>query len=88
MDRIKQIYSSKLFNCKLTKDPGIKVSCSKKIFRRAVDRNRAKRVLKEACTKAGIQKDVGINFYLKFAFLSYKHKEVYNEVLLVKDRLN
>lgn len=80
-------FSSKLFNCKLTEEHGIKVSCSKKIFRRAVDRNRIKRVLKEACAKVGIDKSLGIKFYPKDAFLSYKHKEVYNEILLIKERL-
>ena len=88
MANIKQIYNSKLFSCKLTNSSIIKISVSKKIFKRAVDRNRIKRVIKEGCAKAGIEKSFGINFYPKSAFLSYKHKEVYNEILLLKERLS
>ena len=88
MAHIKHIYNSKLFSCKLTNSSNIKISVSKKIFKRAVDRNRIKRVIKEGCAKAGIEKSFGINFYPKSGFLSYKHKEVYNEILLLKERLS
>lgn len=88
MARIKNIYNSKLFSCKLTNSSIIKISLSKKIFKRAVDRNRIKRVIREGCAKAGVKKSLGINFYPKSAFLSYKHKEVYNEILLLKERLS
>ena len=93
------IYSSKYFAASVVSKSGFFVSTPRKIFPRAVDRNKIKRTLKGAYRDV-LRKEwefanslidefnwdretFGLRFVVKEKFLSLKYDQVYNEVLNV-----
>ena len=99
LKQIKKIYSSKYFAASVVSKSGFFVSTPRKIFPRAVDRNKIKRTLKGAYRDVLMKEwefanslidefnwggeAFGLRFVVKEKFLSLKYDQVYNEVLSV-----
>ena len=84
LKQLKKIYSSKFIAASLTGELGVFVSTPKKIFPRAVDRNKIKRRIKSIVFDADFDStSFGIKFIVRKDFLALNYKEAYNEIIAV-----
>mgnify|MGYP003330408955 CR=1 FL=1 len=84
LESIKRIYSSNFIAASLTGKSGVFISTPKKIFPKAVDRNKIKRRIKSIIFDAGFDPaSFGIKIIVRKDFLALNYKEAYNEVSAV-----
>ena len=78
---LKKIHSSNFLAASLTKKDGIFVSVPKKIFPKAVERNKIRRRIRAIVFGLGFKvSGFGIKFVIRKEFLDLDYKEAYNEV--------
>lgn len=78
---IKKFHSSNYVAAATTKSLGVFISTPKKIFPRAVDRNKIKRRIKAALFEIGYKPIVpGLRLIVRKDFLALTYKEAYNEI--------
>ena len=81
---LKKIYSSNFVAASLTDKLDVYVSTPKKIFPRAVDRNKIKRRIKSIIFEVGFDsRSFGIKIIVRKDFLALNYKEAYNEISAV-----
>ena len=81
LESIKKIYSSDFIAASLTGKSGVFISTPKKIFPKAVDRNKIKRRIKSVIFDVGFNPtSFGIKIIVRKGFLALNYKEAYNEV--------
>ena len=81
LKQLKKIYSSNFIAASLTCNLGVFISTPKKIFPRAVDRNKIKRRIKSIIFDANFDSaSFGIKFIVRKDFLALNYKEAYNEI--------
>ena len=84
LESIKKIYSSNFIAASLTGKPGVFISTPKKIFPKAVDRNKIKRRIKSIIFDTGFDStSFGIKLIVREDFLALDYKEAYNEISTV-----
>ena len=77
----KKIYSSNFVAASLAERSGVFISTPKKIFPKAVDRNKIKRRIKSIIFDAGFEStSFGIKLIVREDFLALNYKEAYNEI--------
>ena len=75
------IYSSNYLAAATTKRLGVFISTPKKMFPRAVDRNKIKRRIKSILFKERFNsKNFGLRFVIRKDFLDLGYKDAYNEI--------
>ena len=81
LKQLKKIYSSNFIAASLTGKLGVFISTPKKIFPKAVDRNKIKRRIKSIIYDADFDPDsFGIKLVIRRDFLDLSYKEAYNEI--------
>ena len=81
LKQLKKIYSSTFIAASLTGKLGVFISTPKKIFPKAVDRNKIKRRIKSIIYDADFDPDsFGIRLVIRRDFLDLSYKEAYNEI--------
>ena len=81
---IKKIYSSNFLAASLTGKSGVFISTPKKIFPKAVDRNKIKRRIKSIIFDTGFDSaSFGVKLIVREDFLALNYKEAYNEISAV-----
>ena len=84
LESIKKIYSSNFIAASLTGKSGVFISTPKKIFPKAVDRNKIKRRIKSIIFDTGFEStSFGIKLIVREDFLALNYKEAYNEISAV-----
>ena len=84
LESIKKIYSSNFLAASLTGKSGVFISTPKKIFPKAVDRNKIKRRIKSIIFDTGFDSaSFGVKLIVKEDFLALDYKEAYNEISTV-----
>ena len=84
LESIKKIYSSNFIAASLTGKSGVFISTPKKIFPKAVDRNKIKRRIKSIVFDTGFEStSFGIKLIVREDFLALNYKEAYNEISAV-----
>ena len=84
LESIKKIYSSNFIAASLTGKSGVFISTPKKIFPKAVDRNKIKRRIKSIIFDAGFDSSsFGVKLIVREDFLALNYKEAYNEISAV-----
>ena len=84
LKQFKKIYSSSFVAASLTNKLGIFISTPKKIFPKAVDRNKIKRRIKSIIFDTGFEStSFGIKLIVREDFLALNYKEAYNEISAV-----
>ena len=81
LESIKKIYSSNFIAASLTGKSGVFISTPKKIFPKAVDRNKIKRRIKSIIFDTGFDStSFGVRLIVREDFLALNYKEAYNEI--------
>ena len=81
---LKKIYSTNFVAASLTRKSGVFISTPKKIFPKAVDRNKIKRRIKSIIFDTGFEStSFGIKLIVRKDFLALNYKEAYNEISAV-----
>ena len=81
---LKKIYSSNFVAASLTNKLDVYVSTPKKIFPRAVDRNKIKRRIKSIIFDTDFDSaSFGVKLIVRKEFLALNYKEAYNEISAV-----
>ena len=84
LESIKKIYSSNFIAASLTRKSGVFISTPKKIFPKAVDRNKIKRRIKSIIFDTGFDSaSFGVKLIVREDFLALDYKEAYNEISTV-----
>ena len=84
LKQLKRIYSTNFVAASLTGKSGVFISTPKKIFPKAVDRNKIKRRIKSIIFDTGFEStSFGIKFIVREDFLALNYKEAYNEISAV-----
>ncbi len=84
LKQLKKIYSTNFVAASLTTKSGVFISTPKKIFPKAVDRNKIKRRIKSIIFDSGFESSsVGIKLIVREDFLALNYKEAYNEISAV-----
>ena len=84
LESIKKIYSSNFIAASLTGKSGVFISTPKRIFPKAVDRNKIKRRIKSIIFDTGFDStSFGIKLIVREDFLALNYKEAYNEISAV-----
>ena len=84
LESIKKIYSSNFIAASLTGKSGVFISTPKKIFPKAVDRNKIKRRIKSINFDTGFDSaSFGVKLIVREDFLALDYKEAYNEISAV-----
>ena len=84
LKQLKKIYSTNFVAASLTGKSGVFISTPKKIFPKAVDRNKIKRRIKSIIFDAGFEStSFGIKLIVRKDFLALNYKEAYNEISAV-----
>ena len=84
LESIKKIYSSNFIAASLTGKSGVIISTPKKIFPKAVDRNKIKRRIKSIIFDTGFDSaSFGVKLIVREDFLALDYKEAYNEISAV-----
>ena len=81
LKQLKKIYSTNFVAASLTGKSGVFISTPKKIFPKAVDRNKIKRRIKSIIFDTGFEStSFGIKLIVREGFLALNYKEAYNEI--------
>ena len=81
LESIKRIYSSDFIAASLTNKFGVFISTPKRVFPKAVDRNKIKRRIKSIIFDVGFDaSSFGIRLIVRKDFLALNYKEAYNEI--------
>ena len=84
LKQLKKIYSTNFVAASLTGKSGVFISTPKKIFPKAVDRNKIKRRIKSIIFDTGFESaSFGIKLIVRKDFLALNYKEAYNEISAV-----
>ena len=84
LKQLKKIYSTNFIAASLTGKSGVFISTPKKIFPKAVDRNKIKRRIKSIIFDTGFDSaSFGVKLIVKEDFLALDYKEAYNEISTV-----
>ena len=84
LKQLKKIYSTNFVAASLTGKSGVFISTPKKIFPKAVDRNKIKRRIKSIIFDTGFDsRSFGIKLIVREDFLALNYKEAYNEISAV-----
>ena len=84
LKQLKKIYSTNFVAASLTGESGVFISTPKKIFPKAVDRNKIKRRIKSIVFDTGFDSaSFGIKLIVREDFLALNYKEAYNEISAV-----
>ena len=84
LKQFKKIYSTNFVAASLTGKLGVFISTPKKIFPKAVDRNKIKRRIKSIVFDTGFDSaSFGIKLIVREDFLALNYKEAYNEISAV-----
>ena len=84
LKQLKKIYSTNFVAASLTGKSGVFISTPKKIFPKAVDRNKIKRRIKSIIFDTGFEStSFGIKLIVREDFLALNYKEAYNEISAV-----
>ena len=84
LKQFKKIYSSNFVAASLTGKLGVFISTPKKVFPKAVDRNKIKRRIKSIVFDAGFAPtSFGVRLIVRKDFLALNYKEAYNEISAV-----
>jgi ribonuclease P protein component len=84
LKQLKKIYSTNFVAASLTGKSGVFISTPKKIFPKAVDRNKIKRRIKSIIFDTGFDStSFGIKLIVREDFLALNYKEAYNEISAV-----
>ena len=84
LKQLKKIYSTNFVAASLTGESGVFISTPKKIFPKAVDRNKIKRRIKSIIFDTGFDStSFGIKLIVREDFLALNYKEAYNEISAV-----
>ena len=84
LKQLKKIYSTNFVAASLTGRSGVFISTPKKIFPKAVDRNKIKRRIKSIIFDTGFEStSFGIKLIVREDFLALNYKEAYNEISAV-----
>ena len=84
LKQLKKIYSTNFVAASLTGKSGVFISTPKKIFPKAVDRNKIKRRIKSIIFDTGFEStSFGIKLVVRKDFLALNYKEAYNEISAV-----
>ena len=84
LKQLKKIYSTNFVAASLTGKSGVFISTPKKIFPKAVDRNKIKRRIKSIIFDTGFEStSFGIKLIVREDFLALDYKEAYNEISAV-----
>ena len=84
LESIKKIYSSNFIAASLTGKSGVFISTPKKIFPKAVDRDKIKRRIKSIIFDTGFDSaSFGVKLIVREDFLALNYKEAYNEISTV-----
>ena len=84
LKQLKKIYSTNFIAASLTGKSGVFISTPKKIFPKAVDRNKIKRRIKSIIFDTGFESaSFGIKLIVRKDFLALNYKEAYNEISAV-----
>ena len=84
LKQLKKIYSTNFVAASLTGKSGVFISTPKKIFPKAVDRNKIKRRIKSIIFDTGFEStSCGIKLIVREDFLALNYKEAYNEISAV-----
>lgn len=84
LKQLKKIYSTNFVAASLTGKSGVFISTPKKIFPKAVDRNKIKRRIKSIVFDAGFAPtSFGVRLIVRKDFLALNYKEAYNEISAV-----
>ena len=84
LKQLKKIYSTNFVDASLTGKSGVFISTPKKIFPKAVDRNKIKRRIKSIIFDTGFEStSFGIKLIVREDFLALNYKEAYNEISAV-----
>ena len=84
LKQLKKIYSTNFVAASSTGESGVFISTPKKIFPKAVDRNKIKRRIKSIIFDAGFEStSFGIKLIVREDFLALNYKEAYNEISAV-----
>ena len=84
LKQLKKIYSTNFAAASLTGRSGVFISTPKKIFPKAVDRNKIKRRIKSIIFDTGFEStSFGIKLIVREDFLALNYKEAYNEISAV-----
>ena len=84
LKQLKKIYSTNFVSASLTGKSGVFISTPKKIFPKAVDRNKIKRRIKSIIFDTGFEStSFGIKLIVREDFLALNYKEAYNEISAV-----
>jgi ribonuclease P protein component len=84
LKQLKKIYSTNFVAASLTGKSGVFISTPKKIFPKAVDRNKIRRRIKSIIFDAGFEStSFGIKLIVREDFLALNYKEAYNEISAV-----
>lgn len=84
LKQLKKIYSTNFVAAYLTGKSGVFISTPKKIFPKAVDRNKIKRRIKSIIFDTGFESaSFGIKLIVREDFLALNYKEAYNEISAV-----
>ena len=84
LKQLKKIYSTNFVAASLTGKSGVFISTPKKIFPKAVDRNKIKRRIKSIIFDTGFEStSFGIKLIVRAEFLALNYKEAYNEISAV-----
>ena len=84
LKQLKKIYSTNFVAASLTGKSGVFISTPKKIFPKAVDRNKIKRRIKSIIFDTGFEStSFGIKLIVMEDFLALNYKEAYNEISAV-----
>ncbi len=84
LKQLKKIYSTNFVAASLTVKSGVFISTPKKVFPKAVDRNKIKRRIKSIIFDTGFKStSFGIKLIVREGFLALNYKEAYNEISAV-----
>ena len=84
LKQLKKIYSTNFVAASLTGKSVVFISTPKKIFPKAVDRNKIKRRIKSIIFDTGFEStSFGIKLIVREDFLALNYKEAYNEISAV-----
>ena len=84
LKQLKKIYSTNFVAASLTGKSGVFISTPKKIFPKAVDRNKIKRRIKSIIFDTDFDSaSFGIKLIVRKDFLALNYKEAYNEISAV-----
>ena len=84
LKQLKKIYSTNFVAASLTGKSGVFISTPKKIFPKAVDRNKVKRRIKSIIFDTGFDSaSFGVKLIVREDFLALDYKEAYNEISTV-----